>query len=93
VLQLHPSCKLIDFVHMHFLSQVRLVLFARAVFERNCLKLRSVMEEYPSVVIRPHAKVMYISSSSSSSSCYNSSSSSSSCYGPINMLPFVHTPR
>jgi hypothetical protein len=28
-----------------------------AVFEQNCLKLRSVMEQFPSVAIRPHAKV------------------------------------
>lgn len=32
-----------------------------AVFERNCLKLKSVMSAYPSVKIRPHAKVCDIS--------------------------------
>lgn len=33
------------------------VLPAPAVFESNCLKLASVMQEYPSVAIRPHVKV------------------------------------
>lgn len=33
------------------------LLCIHAVLEQNCLKLRSVMEAYPSVAIRPHAKV------------------------------------
>jgi hypothetical protein len=28
-----------------------------AVFEANCLKLKSVMQQFPGVQVRPHAKV------------------------------------
>jgi hypothetical protein len=40
-------------------NRASVALSTPAVLERNCLKLKSVMEAYPSVSICPHAKVTH----------------------------------